>query len=449
MELYLQHSDVTAYCGDVLDVLHSLPAESVHCCVTSPPYWGLRDYGIEPSVWPNGWTGCHGLEPTPAMYVENAVTIFCEVRRVLRDDGTLWLNLGDSYSSTGGERSYGSFDGAVGRGPGARRCDTTLLGLKPKDLIGLPWLVAMALRADGWYLRSAMPWVKRSAMPDSASDRPGSALEYVFLLAKSDRYYFDHDAVRRAPSGIDGGACFGGVKKAVNGEKIGSAVRTHSRHATREDQERYAATGRQIRNADLWFQSIDAPHGMAFLGDELVGLDVNPAGYKKAHFATFPPKLIEPLILASTSAAGCCPQCGTPWQRITETDYGNPGNRSTNGPRSVGLKRAEYGAPGYERRLEKQSRTLGWEPGCDCFDNPLDGSNEAIPATVLDPFLGSGTTAMVCRWHGRKCIGIERSETYLDEHLLARINTAPYWVDRPKVTTAAAGQAELFPGGRE
>lgn len=446
MELYLQHSDVTAYCGDVLDVLRSLPAESVHCCVTSPPYWGLRDYGIEPSVWPNGWTGCHGLEPTPAMYVENAVTIFCEVRRVLRDDGTLWLNLGDSYSSTGGERSYGSFDGAVGRGPGARRCDTTLLGLKPKDLIGLPWLVAMALRDDGWYLRSALPWVKRSAMPDSASDRPGSALEYVFLLAKSERYYFDHDAVRRAPSGIDGGACFGGVKKAVNGDKIGSAVRTHSRHATREDRERYAATGRQIRNADLWFQSIDAPHGLTFAGDELVGLDVNTAGYKKAHFATFPPKLIEPLILASTSEHGCCAVCGKPWERVTETEYVKNRPSAGNDPRSRSedaFSRAN-GSSGYRgNNLLKETTSLGFRPACTC------GVDQVIRPVVFDPFLGSGTTAMVCRWHGRRCIGIERSETYLDEHLLARINTAPYWVDRPKVTTAAAGQAELFPGGRE
>ena len=188
--------------GDCLDSLKTLPAGSVQCCVTSPPYWGLRDYGQD---------GQHGLEETPAAYVANLVSVFAEVRRVLRNDGTVWLNLGDSYVSGPPGRCSGDSmakSGLTSRGRGGKAsagtardalCDRprrTFSGLKTKDLVGIPWRVAFALQADGWYLRSDIIWHKPNPMPESVRDRPTKGHEYVFLLSKRPRYFYDADAVR-------------------------------------------------------------------------------------------------------------------------------------------------------------------------------------------------------------------------------------------------------------
>lgn len=173
--------------GDCLAVMRSFPEKSINCCVTSPPYYGLRDYGVD---------GQMGLEATPQEYVSKMVEVFREVRRVLRDDGTLWLNLGDSYASSGGEREYGSSDSGVGRGPGTRRHNVLVSHQKQKDLIGIPWRVAFALQEDGWYLRSDIIWHKPNPMPESVTDRPTKGHEYVFLLAKSKKYYYDNEAIK-------------------------------------------------------------------------------------------------------------------------------------------------------------------------------------------------------------------------------------------------------------
>ena len=193
--------------GDAMEVLATMPDASVHCCVTSPPYWGLRNYGVD---------GAYGLEPTLDEYLDRMVEVFREVRRVLRDDGTLWLNCGDAYAS-----------GGKGFRPGSGRADDLVRedsprnrngglvpdGLKPKDLIGLPWRMAFALQDDGWWLRSDIIWAKPNPMPESVTDRPTSAHEHVFLLTKQARYYYDADAVRepaksattKAPDGWDTG----------------------------------------------------------------------------------------------------------------------------------------------------------------------------------------------------------------------------------------------------
>lgn len=174
--------------GDCRDVLRTLADGSVRCCVTSPPYYGLRDYGVAGQI---------GLEPTPDEYVERLVAVFREVRRVLRDDGTLWLNVGDSYAAggNGGGNKNDTNKGSLTVGP--KRAPA---GYKPKDLLGIPWLLAFALRADGWYLRRDIIWHKPNPMPESVRDRPTSAHEYVFLLSKSARYFYDADAVREPPS---------------------------------------------------------------------------------------------------------------------------------------------------------------------------------------------------------------------------------------------------------
>ena len=172
--------------GDCLDVMRTMGDQSVHCCVTSPPYFGLRDYGHDGQI---------GLEPTPDEYVAKMVAVFREVRRVLRDDGTLWLNLGDSYAAS---RSYQVSDNKnPSVGPSRNRARSSQpVGLKPKDLIGIPWRVAFALQADGWYLRQDIIWHKPNPMPESVRDRCTKAHEYVFLLSKSERYYFNSDAMQ-------------------------------------------------------------------------------------------------------------------------------------------------------------------------------------------------------------------------------------------------------------
>lgn len=287
--------------GDCRARLAELDAGSVQTCVTSPPYFGLRDYGHAGQI---------GLEPTPDEYVREMVAVFREVRRVLRDDGTLWLNLGDSYNASPGTKRQSRPGGGGDKtadeeawGVGERR---RVLGdgLKPKDLIGIPWRVAFALQADGWYLRSDIIWAKPNAMPESVRDRPTRSHEYIFLLSKSERYHYDADAIAEdavtalAPPDANGSTISGGAYgRSVLGDAIPEKDRRvdkqrgHSRrHAGFND--RWDATERSEQNTngkrnkrDVW--------------------TVCPAQFSGAHFATFPPALIEPCILAG------CPKDGT------------------------------------------------------------------------------------------------------------------------------------------
>ena len=245
--------------GDCLQQLATLPAASVQCCVTSPPYWGLRDYGT---------AGQLGLEATPDEYVANMVAVFRSVRRVLRDDGTLWLNLGDSYSGSGKGPA-----GNLGINHNERHMEhahSAIIpdGLKPKDLVGIPWRVAFALQADGWYLRQDIIWHKPNPMPESVTDRCTKAHEYIFLLTKSARYYYDNEAVKEPSSGLAGGR-FG-----AGGVEVGRLRQDASRPRPQDDGSR--------NKRSVW--------------------TVTTKPFKGAHFATFPPDLIEPCILAGSAA---------------------------------------------------------------------------------------------------------------------------------------------------
>ena len=255
---------VTIHTGDAAAVLATLPPESAHCCVTSPPYWGLRDYGVD---------GQLGLESTPEEYVAKMVDLFRCVRRVLKDDGTIWVNLGDSYamdSKWGGSSSNKNEKKQGYHRPGGRGgC-----GLPDKNLIGIPWRVAFALRADGWTLRSDIIWHKPNPMPESVTDRPTKAHEYLFLLAKSRRYYYDSAAVREAQSESTI-ARFGGGNAQ---RKSGKAYRKDRRVALSNE----LLAGRNIRS--VW--------------------TVPTHSFPGAHFATFPPKLIEPCIKAGCPVGG-------------------------------------------------------------------------------------------------------------------------------------------------
>jgi len=252
--------------GDCREVLKRLPSESIHCCITSPPYWRLRDYGFPNQI---------GREPTPDAYVKALRAVFAEVWRVLSKDGTLWLNLGDTYASAW-PYDWRNIVGTGSMPDGSRKFRPPRLvpGIKEKDFVGIPWTVAFALRADGWYLRSDIIWRKPNPMPESVRDRPTKAPEYLFLLSKSPHYFCDATAIREI------GACRAGTKAAK-----GSAHRAG------------------IKGVNAW------PPEYKFTMDSEAN---EPFGrfrrspYPGAHFATFRPNLVRPCILAGTSTAGCC-----------------------------------------------------------------------------------------------------------------------------------------------
>jgi DNA modification methylase len=378
-----------AWCIEVCDCrdgLRRMPPNSVHCVVTSPPYWGLRDYQIAPSVWGgDAWLGCLGLEPDPYSYVQHIVEVFAEVWRVLRKDGTLWLNMGDCFANdgkwggeSGGKQSY--LDDADRRRNGREHRRT---GLKPKCLMGLPWMVAFALRDWGWWLRSDIIWHKPNPLPESVSDRPTKAHEYLFLLSKSKNYFYDAEAIKDDSFGYGSG---------------NKAKRWGNNHTT----SRTDAKGLVERQSSIPWKGGQTSKNRRTVWT----IPIEP--YPGAHFATFPTDLVAPCILAGTSEQGCCPYCGKGRVRKVEVEYLNVGNCQTNGKRSVDRRHIEFGTAGSETRLEKCTRTVGWESGCKCESD----AHDAQPAIVLDPFSGAGTTGLVSRILGRRFIGFEASAEY-------------------------------------
>lgn len=521
--------------GDCRDVLRSLPGESVHCVVTSPPYFGLRDYSVAGQI---------GLEPTYTEYVETMVAVFREVKRVLRSDGVCFLNLGDSFCSANQSMLYSlredrsleelqhvalamfglritgdetTSEGALSEmlpvgvqgkairqesalasrriqeelseapsgndsahlgaeqadenrcdhGAGRevrllRRNDSTILdagshqrgwrgssqeidwqepvvidqdlsrgetprlsegslsssllqlqlrlrimgllsarkftgdevsasvrscfkaspNLKPKDLCGIPWRVAFALQADGWYLRQDIIWSKPNPMPESVTDRCTKAHEYIFLLSKSARYFWDAEAI-----------------KEENAERYRELTvwKRHGRAKTAPDRGNWDSINDDGANAARF-------NGLGRNKRSVWEVATHP--YPEAHFATFPPALIEPCIKAGTSEKGCCAKCGAPWVRQIS-------NRNLSSEDSE-LDRYGDGSAGVHRKLgqayQKQMdanpiKTLGWLPSCSCNAN-------TVPCTVIDPFGGAGTTGLVADRLGRNCIGIELNPEY-------------------------------------
>jgi DNA modification methylase len=265
--------DAELHLGNCLDALKEIEKNSVQCCVTSPPYWGLRDYGCD---------GQLGLEKTPEEYVENIVKVFSLVREALTEDGTLWLNLGDSYynyrpgSTSQPQQTLANNNGAVVETSAKRNLKQK--GLKEKDLVGIPWMVAFALRTDGWYLRSDIIWHKPNPMPESVKDRPTRSHEYVFLLTKSKNYYYDADAIKEPsketrPSGVvrDRLLDYNSKEKIIRGG-------LNRGSADNESDIRPAST--MANKRDVW--------------------TVNTKSYSEAHFAVYPPELITPCILAGS-----------------------------------------------------------------------------------------------------------------------------------------------------
>lgn len=375
--------------GDAIEQLKTLPDRSVQCVVTSPPYYALRDYGVPGQI---------GLEDTPQEYVARLVEVFREVRRVLRDDGTVFLNLGDSYAAS---RSYQVPDNKhvdVGNNHGSH----VPSGLKPKDMMGIPWRVAFALQDDGWWLRSDVIWSKANPMPESVTDRPTKSHEYIFLLTKSARYYWDQEAVK---------------EEAVYEDH-------HNRYHTKS-----AKRVENNKNAD---NLAGNNAGLRGLMNETSGRNIRTVWniatepYSEAHFATFPTEIPRRCIKAGTSEKGCCPSCGAPLLRVVERrDVDQKANEVIKHDGVHGLKagtshdrvRSLSGATYQYVR----GATVGWQPTCDC------DAGDPAPCVVLDPFGGSGTTAAVAMELGQDAILCELNPEYAPL-AINRIEATIQWI---------------------
>jgi DNA modification methylase len=376
----LDDGDVRIWLGDVLDGLRAMPNGLAQTCVTSPPYWGLRDYGADGQI---------GLEDSPDEFVARLVDVFREVRRVLRDDGTVWLNLGDSYASAlACDRRNVVGAGSLENGKRDARPNRLVGGLKEKDLVGIPWRVAFALQADGWYLRSDIIWAKPNPMPESVTDRPTKSHEYVFLLSKSARYFYDSDAIREPDSGAPAGNRTRRIADGSDGKRpadhLGASVPWEN-----------VGGGRNARS--VW--------------------PITTRPYAGAHFATFPPELPERCISAGTSDAGACSACGSPLERVViatapdgrEAVMRGGKTRDVDGRPLMGDNMIDHGTRGSFASAGGATlarRTGGWQATCSCDAG-------VVPQVVLDPFMGSGTTAWVARNLGRHAVGCELNPEYL------------------------------------
>lgn len=423
--------------GNCVEVMSKMDADSVDTIITSPPYWGLRDYGGDGQVWGShlctrdddtyvshewdvyerpsensrkndnslqlksaywepqeqafckhcdAWFGQLGLEPTPEQYVKNMVQVFREARRILKPEGTLWLNLGDSYcAGTRKSTTPQTMHNGDARDVPLNRRNEASGYLKNKDLVGIPWRVAFALQEDGWWLRQDIIWAKPNCMPESVTDRCTKNHEYVFMFTKSAKYYFDNEAIKEPTKG--GASSKKPAKEqtfrygdddswAVEGDRSRIMKATGIAHARTKDY--------QKRNKrSVWW--------------------VSPKPFKQAHFAVFPIELIEPMVLAGTSAYGCCAECGAPWKRIVEgvaTKAPSTGNH---------VNMTQTGGKGTERLngSQKDYYTVGWRPTCEC-------DADVVPSVVFDPFGGSGTTVVTALKNGRNAIIAELKEEYVE-----------------------------------
>lgn len=454
--------ELTILHGDWIEQLRTLRDGSIQCCVTSPPYWGLRDYGV---------AGQLGLESSIGEYLEKMVAGFREVHRVLRHDGTLWLNLGDAYAGGGnggggsfakngirnaeqgtdknvaarkGSRGVGGRQDLIREGPARGGCsswdnrDMTprskgFSGIKAKSLMGIPWRVAFALQDDGWILRTEVIWHKPNPMPESVTDRPTRAHEYIFLFAKSRKYFYDAFAINEP--------CSASTHARVSQNVMAQAGSTRA-HAGRKNNGpmramvagmgiKYKMPGANSRlfvNRDTKherFVKMNSSFSAATLGlvatrNKRSVWTIGSKAYKGAHFATFPPALVEPCIKAGTSERGACPACRAPWVRVIgrgEPDLAHQiacGGDATG--QYTGKATKDFAKAGAQDASATKARilagmverkTIGWKPGCVC------GLEQTVPCEVLDPFGGSGTTGEVALKLDRAATLIEINPEYI------------------------------------
>lgn len=500
---------VTMLCGDVRAMLATLPDNHFDCVVTSPPYWGLRNYGT--ARWEGGVVGCEhegdgrwytektastssagafskpgqanidrlkkgrwrerghcikcgalhvdeqiGLERTLGEHIAAMVDVFRDVRRVLKPTGVCWINYGDCYATAPNGRSAADTKAAGNDDRTFRDKPFSTIGpiqsranggdgqhhdrrggfLKSKDLCMVPERLFIALQDDGWWVRSKLPWIKRNSMPESITDRPANSLEQVAMLTKSERYWYDADAVRKSASAstnarvaqnvasqagslrANGGAKTNGPMKAVvrrpgvtpKSAAEGTNIKAKgSFHASTTE----VLNDRNFRNTDLFFSSMSGePWGLVSDVDGTpLAIDANPQGFSEAHFATFPIALIEPLIKAGCPSM-CCDKCGIPMNRVTQ-HIGGGRDWHADTMVDAGITGEINGAGGNKRGRSKSAlnntkryKTVGWIAGCDCGAPHTAGR-------VLDPFGGAGTTALVAASLGRSATLIELNPEYV------------------------------------
>lgn len=541
--------------ADVLEGLRALEAGSVQCCLTSPPFFSLRSYGVEGTIWrgdsdcehvwgealpgtrrdkqhvtgaPNArgggekasaanhstdnsgafcqrcgaWRGALGLEPDPDSFVANLVAVFAEVRRVLRDDGVCFVNIGDGYASAYAcdRRSV------VGQGSPDASCqrpNRLSATLKEKDLVGIPQRLFLALQEDGWWVRSCFPQAKENPMPESVLSRPTTAHEYWLLLAKSAKYFWDPEAVRQpAEYGRREGG-FRGEGKYTQGQSFNNSSAPSGKTVSGKHPE----TGRNFRTTDPFLASLDVAildtqarlldllafkeDGGLLLdedGDPLAILAANepsnwdyckacgtlyvgrerssitktldedekpvrecPCGATDAwvgHFAAFAGRVIEPLLKAATSEAGCCAACGAAYERVVEPVGEHAAAREAMIGRTHEdvAQEAEKGKQqswgSGKARVNSSVRTLGFRPRCDC-GLPEE---ENVPCTILDPFMGSGTSALVAEKLGLRWRGIELNPEYvaiIEARILHAREHPPEYKPLPKRAPEPAAQMEM------
>lgn len=356
--------------GDALSELKKLPSESAHCIITSPPYWGLRDYGVK---------GQLGLEPSPAEFIRNLVKVFRECKRVLRKDGTLWINIGDTRVQDGGSGTGGNL-GRINRAYQQRnyRAKRTE-GYQRKEIIGIPWLLAFALQKDGWILRSDIIWSKPNCMPESAADRPTKSHEYVFMLTKSQKYYYDGEAIKEPMTDES-------KKRYQYDFSLQRAWRQDSHPQPGGKVPRFGMSPAGRNKRSVW--------------------NVPVASYEGEHYASYPPALIEPIIKACVPKE-VCTKCHKPRVRITEKQFVPQEDVSIekNARKDMDASNGREGsARGYNI-----TRTTGWTT-CSC-------KAPFAPGIVLDPFMGVATTMLVALQQGVDSVGIELNPASIKQGL--------------------------------
>lgn len=492
-----RHSWVIEH-GNSLELLRSMPDNSIHCFVTSPPYWALRSYGTNPQVWggepncdhsfgvenvrsrvgwestPEGqkqfkaadsssyrtssqtcqkcgaWKGELGSEPVPdclgwargevcsQCYICHMRVIFAEVRRVMRPDGTAWVNLGDSYSATGkGGRDFNaepSKGKKIPRGSGRwGNGNNEVHGLPAKNLIGVPWRFALAMQADGFYLRQEIIWQKPSAMPESVKDRCTRSHEQIFLLAKSERYYFDSIAIREPAKASSIARLAQNIDQQNGSDRISGKTNGNMK-AVRFGGDKADGYGTRIHSGKEWNpmmaggaigiedrKTTDATGEPYLTANKRTVWSVANSGTSEAHFAVYPPALVEPMILAGTSEHGCCAECGKPYERLSETTYSNIGQTTDGRPAKGNNAKNDNGGECFkmEERTRRFDKTLGWQRTCKCANSKI------VVAVVCDPFNGSGTTGLVALRLNLRYIGLELKEEYIKIATKRIIEDAP------------------------
>ena len=415
---------VSLLTGDAEAMLEALPAGVVHATITSPPYYGLREYHADGQI---------GREDTPHAYVDRLVAVFRGVRRALRDDGSLWVVIGDSYATQGGAGNQGATGQRANRrftaaGNSAKGVPG---GMKPKDLIGIPWMLAFALRDDGWYLREEIIWMKNSCMPESVRDRCTRQHETIFHLTKSASYYHDWFAIAE-PAQSD--------HPSGNGYKRDARLSYQDKDGARGDEKQWSGVGGMRNARSVWtinpepFESqMCLACGTYYRGADYRRLPVIADDNRRrqcqcgateqwsSHFAVFPTRLASRMIRASTPDGGCCPRCDTPMDRIIAEGAPDAAWQAASGADStgdyVGTSREGFAASGAQNASATKARilagmrrkeTAGWRRICSC---PDDG-RAAQPALVLDPFSGAGTTALCASRLGRHAVGVDLNPDY-------------------------------------